>query len=334
MRELLKIAVSLLPVFLFLGGLVIFDSYKLVKLRAVLRAIALGCGVALAAYYANSWLLLNAGWSRAQFIRYVAPATEELLKALYLVYLIRGRRVGFMVDAAVYGFAVGAGFAFVENIFYLQTVAASNVFVWIVRGFGTAVMHGTTTAIFGILSQNRAERRGGATLLTFLPGLLAAMIVHAFYNHFFLPPILITMAFVVGLPMLAVVVFERSEQATRNWLGVGFDTDVDLLSMIISGNIGETRIGRYLQSLKARFPGEVVADMLCYLRIHLELAVRAKGTLLMRENGFKVELEPEIKAKFEELKYLEKSLGKTGKLAILPILHTSHRDLWQIYMLN
>jgi hypothetical protein len=74
--------------------------------------------------------------------------------------------------------------------------------------------------------------------------------------------------------------------------------------------------------------------MLCLLRIHVELAMRAKGTLLMHGAGFRLAIDQEIKEKFDELKYLEKSIGKTGQLAIAPFLHTSSRDLWQLYMLG
>ena len=44
------------------------------------------------------------------------------MKAAFIVVLIARRRVGFLVDAAVQGFAVGAGFAVVENIEYLRTL--------------------------------------------------------------------------------------------------------------------------------------------------------------------------------------------------------------------
>ncbi|MEK6571657.1 MAG: hypothetical protein AABZ61_09815, partial [Bacteroidota bacterium] len=87
-------------------------------------------------------------------------------------------------------------------------------------------------------------------------------------------------------------------------------------------------------SLKNRFPGELVADMLCLLRLQVELSIRAKGILLMREAGFRVTPDPEIKEKFTELAYLEKSIGKTGQLAILPFIHTSSRELWQLHMLG
>ena len=74
--------------------------------------------------------------------------------------------------------------------------------------------------------------------------------------------------------------------------------------------------------------------MLCLMRLHLELSIRAKGMMLMRETGFRVDPDAEVKARFEELKYLEKSIGKTGMLAMSPVLHMSDHDLWQLHMLG
>ncbi|MEE9288941.1 MAG: hypothetical protein V3U69_05055, partial [Bacteroidota bacterium] len=68
--------------------------------------------------------------------------------------------------------------------------------------------------------------------------------------------------------------------------------------------------------------------------IHVELYLRAKGILLMRQTGFETAPDPETRARFEELTFLEKSIGKTGKLAIHPLLHTSSRNLWQLHFLG
>jgi len=38
--------------------------------------------------------------------------------------------------------------------------------------------------------------------------------------------------------------------------------------------------------------------------------------------------------KFAELGYLEKSVGRTGLLALHPVLRTRRRDLWQLYLLG
>ena len=55
---------------------------------------------------------------------------------------------------------------------------------------------------------------------------------------------------------------------------------------------------------------------------------------MMRENGFEAPVDDETRAKFTEMRYLEGSIGKTGLLAIHPMLHMSHKDLWQLYMLD
>jgi RsiW-degrading membrane proteinase PrsW (M82 family) len=329
-----NVAVALLPVFLFLGLLVFLDSFKLVSLRSVLVALLAGALAALAGAQANGWLLDTTGLPTHAFSRYVAPLVEETVKALWVVILLRRGRVGFLVDAAILGFAVGAGFALVENVEYLRALAEPRVFLWLARGFGTAILHGATTAVFALLAKMLADRHPGRPIFALVPGLLAAAFVHSLYNHFLVSPLLAAGVILVGLPLLVVAVFERSEQATRDWLGVGFDSDLELFESIVSGQALATRLGEYLRSLKARFPGEAVADMLCLLRIHAELAIRAKGLLLAREAGLEAPVGDDVRANLLELRYLEKSIGRTGLLALKPVLRESARDVWQVYFLE
>jgi RsiW-degrading membrane proteinase PrsW (M82 family) len=331
---LIKILISVLPVIIFLIALIFLDSYKLVRFRFVLTAIGMGFIAAIACLIINNDLQGLLKWEAAQYSRYIAPLIEELFKASFIVYVIRSKRVGFLVDVAILGFALGTGFAIFENLYKLTSLSESNMILWIVRGFGTAIMHGGTTGVFAVISKSLSERRGSEASWVYLPGFLLVVLIHSIYNHFFLAPTLSAAVLVIGLPLIMFVVYRRSETATQNWLGVGFDTDKDLLEMITTGNIEQTHLGQYLLSLKERFAGEVVADMLCLLRLHLELSIRAKAILLLRENGFDVPPDPTVQAKFDELKYLEKSIGRTGRFAIMPVLRWSSRDLWQLHMLG
>jgi RsiW-degrading membrane proteinase PrsW (M82 family) len=43
-------------------------------------------------------------------------------------------RIGFLVDAAIFGFTVGSGFAVIENLYYLEQVPDAGRGTWIVRG--------------------------------------------------------------------------------------------------------------------------------------------------------------------------------------------------------
>lgn len=323
---------ALLPVLLFIGLLLLLDSFKLVRLRAVLQAIAVGGLSAVAAALLNEALLDRLDLGLAVFTRYLAPVIEEALKAAWVVFLIRRQRVGFLVDSAILGFAVGAGFALVENVDYLRNLPQAGLSLWFARGCGTAILHGATTATVAVLAKDRHDRRPG--IAAFLPGLAAATLIHSLFNHFVLPPLLSALVILATLPLLLVFIFDRSEKTTRAWLGSEFDGELAMLQGILNGGVAGTRTGAYLESLKTRFPGEIVADMLCLLQIHLELSLRAKGILMAREAGLDMPIGEDAVANLKELAYLEGQIGRTGLLAMKPILALGSRELWQIRMLQ
>ena len=326
MIEFIKFAVSLMPVFVFLIALIFLDSFKLISLQSIFICIIAGCVSAVIGMTFNNLFIVRLSFDVGSFSRFIAPIIEELLKSIYLVYLFKTKRIGFTVDATIYGFALGAGFAVIENIYYLNTLTNATVFLWILRGFGTAIMHGSTVAIMAMISNCLANRRQSTSVIILIPGLITAIIIHIIFNLFFLPPVYYTIIILIVFPSLIAVVFNQSENATRNWLGIGMDADVELLEIITEGQVTTTNIGKYLNSFQSKFNKVVIADMLCYLRIYLELAVGAKG--------YNIAPDLEIKSKLEELKYLEKSIGKTGLLAISPLLHSSNRDVWQLYLLR
>ena len=327
-------AAALLPVVLFLAALIWLDSYKLVRPRAVLLTIAGGLAAALASWAVNDRLIFGAVFEVDTYARYVAPPIEETAKALIVMALIRASRIGFLVDAAIYGFAVGTGFALAENVLWLHALGGSYVALWLLRGCGTAMMHGGTTAIFAIVAKSMHERRGLPGGTAYLPGWVLAVVIHSAYNHFFLSPALSALVILLTLPLLLWLVFATSERSLEEWLRVGFDADSQLLEMIRRGEVADTKVGQYLHALTAHFPGAVVADMLCYLRIRVELSLRAKALLIMREHGFAVATDRADRERLAELGYLEKSIGRAGRLALAPFVRTSGKELWQITMLG
>lgn len=334
MTIVLGAAVSILPVLVFLGLLVLIDSYKLVSLRAVLLSVLAGVLAAVLGYAINVTLRPALGLDFSHYSRYVAPVVEETLKAAFVIYLLRQHKVGFVVDAAIHGFAIGAGFALLENLIYLSVNPGAPPWTWVVRGFGTAIMHGGTTAILAMVSRTLLNRTAGFRLRLLVPGLLLAAGLHSLYNHFLLNPILATAVIVLVFPLVAVVVFQQSERAARAWVGEGFDSDQELLKAVNEGRVSGTPVGKYIATLREHFAPEVIVDMLCLLRLRAELAIRVKGILLMREAGFEPPPDATVKDKLRELRYLERSIGKTGLVALHPFLHTSTRDLWQLTVLE
>jgi hypothetical protein len=233
----------------------------------------------------------------------------------------------------VQGFAIGTGFALVENATYLRDFGDAPLMLWAVRGLGTGVLHGATTAMAGIIAKAVADRYPRVRL-PIVPGVAFAVIIHSIYNHLLAYPAAGAVITLLALPVVVVAVFERSEQATREWVGAGLDLDLTLLQLVISDGFQATRFGTYLRALPSHFEGVVVADMFCLLRIELELAVQAKAWLIAHQAGLDLPVDDDLRASLAERDYLQRSIGRTGLLALEPLRVTSHRDYWHRHLLS
>src|SRR5215471_2693111 len=310
------------------------DTFKLAHWTTIVEAIVWGVVAALICDAAYDVLARLPWLSDSAQVRYVAPILEETAKALFIVYMLLRRRVGFLVDSTVLGFAVGCGFALAENIAFLRTLGQATPLLWLVRGFGTAILHGALTSTFAMVTKTTIDRRGVRGGLAFLPGLALVVAIHSGFNHLLLPPLEMTALMLVIMPVLVLVVFQRSEHATREWVVSGLDLDIELLQLIASDVFGATRFGTYLDSLKTRFPRHVVVDMFCLLRVELELAIQAKALLLAAEAGLNAPAHPDAAAALEETACLRRSIGWTGLVALRPLHVTTDRDGWHRHVLT
>lgn len=329
---LLNAAIALLPACLFLLLLVVLDSFKLVRASSVAAAIAWGAAAALIAIPITGMVERALGLSTFALVRYAGPPIEETLKLAGVAFLLARRRVGFLVDAAVFGFAIGTGFSLVENLVYLRVLDQTGTLTWVVRGLGTAILHGGTTSVAAMLAKALVDRSPERLARALGAGWAPAVLVHSAFNHLLLPPLASTALLLIVLPLLMLVVFERSEAATRDWVVAGLDLDLEVLNLITSDAFTFTRFGTYLHELRERFPGPVVMDMFCLLRLELELSVQAKALILMRKAGLNIPPHPDIAEGLRELRHLRQSVGTTGMLALAPLHVTSHRDDWHRFL--
>lgn len=330
----LRVLFGFVPVAALLAALRAMDAFQLVRVRDVVRTLALGAFAAVLAMGANETLARFLHLSTQSLSRYAAPCVEETLKALVLLVLLRRRHIGFLVDAGIHGFAVGAGFALAENFHFWMARPDAGFAVWLVRGCGTAVMHAGAGAILALLAKAAADRSGGDRIDQWVPGLVLAVGVHSLFNHFVLSPLLSAVGIALVAPPIVVAVFRWAVRQTQGSLHRGFDADSELLGLLLSGRVSDSPVGKYLESLRERFRGEVVVDLLCYLRIRLELSLHLKGLLFLREAGFAPEPDVQIGEKLRELSFLEKSIGATGRLALAPFLADGALASWQLALLR
>jgi protease PrsW len=329
----LEAPIALAPTLVFLFVLDQLDSFRLVSLRAAASTLIAGGLLAVAGYFINDVAMDLTGADIKTYTRYGAPILEEALKAAVIVYLFARARIGFLIDAAIMGFAVGTGFAFVENLYYLYTFPEANIGTWVARGFGTAMMHGGATAIFAVLAQTWTERHTKFEPALYLPGLAAAILLHAAFNHILANPILATAAVLLLVPAILLVAFAKSEHKIHDWLIHDYESHEHLLATM-NIEFAHSEAGRFISEVADKFKGTDAADIFAYMRLHAELVLRAEKVLLSREVGTREVVTVDDTEGFRRLHELERKIGRTALMALWPHLHYSRQELAELYELE
>lgn len=337
---LLKAFIALAPVVLLLVVFDRLDAFNLISAREIAFMLVAGGAIAGFSFFAN-WRVMDGfpiGFSA--YSRYVSPLIEECLKAAPIIFLFAQNRIGFKVDAAIAGFAVGAGFSVIENIWYLFTITDANVSAWLVRGFGTAIMHGSATAIFAIVSHEMTEQQAEGSAahyrfkpLLFVPGLLVAIAIHSTFNHFPHQPLVIMALTLLLAPTTIFLALIRSDRATQQWLAADRAAHEHLLAEIRAGHFAQTPRGRAINVIASRL-GDKADDARAYVELKTELILRAEELIHAAQAGQPTPLCDDDRTKFAKFETLELTLGKTTLAALATPLGFTRNDLWELSRLH
>jgi RsiW-degrading membrane proteinase PrsW (M82 family) len=330
----LKAIIALLPVIVLVIVLFRLDSHRLLGTHFMIRIFVAGCLSAVVCSLLNALAIEYIALDFTRYSRYVAPLIEEAVKASIIVYLFRTNRIGFLIDAGILGFTVGAGFSFIENIYYLHMASDAHYGVWMVRGFGTAIMHGGATALFAIVAETMTERHLKMNPLLYIPGLIVAFLLHAIFNHFPISPVLSTVVTLLILPTILFLLFERNETTIHNFLELDFATHKRLLKQIEHGEFTGCEAGRFLKDMQDKLAAPVAEEMMHYFRLHTELVLSAESILLAREQGIDMEIGNQIQRRLVEMHKLEKHIGRAGLRTLRPHLQFTAKDMWEIHLLE
>lgn len=338
---LLKAAIALGPVVVLLFVFDRLDVFNLIPMRTILLLLVVGGLVAGLTFVANVRVLDGFPMGFSDFSKYVAPVLEESLKAIPVMVLFALNRIGFKLDAAIAGFAIGAGFSMVENLWYLQQLGDANVSAWLVRGFGTAVMHGSATAMFALISHEMTENQaeGAAAryrfnFFLFMPGLLIAILIHGAFNQFPNQPVLVMGATLLLAPAILFLTLSRSERATQKWLKADEATHRQALADIRAGTFAETDAGLAIRNMANRVRAGAYADALAYVELKTELVLRAEELIHASQAGEAAQPGDAEREQFGKLAGLETKLGRSLVAAIGTRLNFSRNDLWELERLR
>lgn len=328
---------ALFPVLVLLAIFVWLDAFKLMSLKEILILLLLGGLGALAAWPVAGRFLDTLPIGFNSYSRYVAPSIEEAIKAVLIVLLFRLNRIGYKLDAVISGFAIGAGFSVVENIFYLVRFPDYGAGTWLVRGLGTAVMHGTTLAIVAATAHEFAERETRASagefdfhLWWFLPGYFIAVAIHTAFNQFPDRPLVAMMGAIIIAPIVLIGIFHFGTEEAQKWLATEYAEHQMQLEALRAGHWPESPSGRKIAALAERLDPETAERLRRYWELQAYLVVEAEETMIEEANGDASFDKSQIRAAFTELAALRKAIGRSTFTAFNALLPFSRNDQWEV----
>ena len=334
--ELTNWSVALVPVLVMLMMFIWLDVFKLMTTWETLGLLALGGITALIAYPISGVFLDQLPLGYSNYSRFAAPWIEEFIKGLAIVGLFYFNRIGFKLDAVISGFAIGAGFSVVENIVYLTRFPDLAPSTWMVRGLGTAVMHGCAVAILAATAHEFAERETRGTvadfnfnLLWFIPGFLGAVAVHTAFNQFPGQPMIALISTLAIAPFLIMGMFRFGAVEAQQWLSHEREVHRVALAAWQSGSYPGDDSGRRIAALVARSDPATGVSIREYCEQLTFLAWTAEDALHDQVDDVS-KVEVEAGAAFDRLEALKHALGCASFAALKPLLPFSRNDYWEI----
>lgn len=334
--EILDWSVALVPVLLMALVFTWLDVFKLMSPWEMIACLLLGMFAALVAWPVSGRMLDTLPMGYSTYSRLVAPWIEEGLKALAIALLFLTNRIGFKLDAIISGFAIGAGFSVIENIFYLARFPELTTAVWLVRGLGTAVMHGATMAVLAAIAHELAERsmrRQGVhrfNPLWLVPGYVVASLIHVTFNHFPSRPMEVMVVTLVLAPIVMIGLMRFGERETHAWLIEDRDGHRRWLAEWQAGGFPSDASGQRIAALAGRAKPHEAALIRDYCLLKTELVLAAEEELLDGDRKLGDGDSERLRASFARLAAIKDQIGRTGFAALKPLLPFSANDDWEL----
>ncbi|HEX5258991.1 MAG TPA: PrsW family glutamic-type intramembrane protease [Sphingomicrobium sp.] len=328
---------ALVPVLALLAMFVWLDAFKLMSFgEVILLLIAGGIGAGIAWPIAGRFLdALPIGFST--YSRFVAPWIEEAIKAGIMILLFRLNRIGYKLDAVISGFAIGAGFSVVENVIYLIRFPDYGAGTWLVRGVGTAVMHGTTLAILAAVAHELAERETREAagdfdfrLWWFLPGYLIAVAIHTAFNQFPDRPLVAMLGAIIFAPIALIGIFYFGAAEAERWLVAERGEHRSQIETLRAGRWPDSAAGRKIAALAERLGPEATTRIRRYWELRAWLVAEAEETMMEEAAGDAEFDAAEVRAALAELDGLRRALGRSTFTALNALLPFSRNDDWEV----
>ncbi len=266
-------------------------------------------------------------------VRFVAPALEETLKGLVLIYLVRRPQFTYVVDGAIYGFAAGIGFAVIENWDYVLSNLDQALMVALGRVISTNLVHGTGSAIVGIGFGWARFSKGAGRVGRVLAALPIAMALHIGFNNLVTrneSGLLIVYAAVVGIVGVGIIILaiRRGIADQKVWI----EEELGMADRVTDGEAAIVHqisdVDKILEPLALRFGNEKAEEIEKFLFMQAQLGIKRKTLEKLQDEKLieatKIEM-AQIREKMDESR---RAVGQYTMMYLRSIFPEDDSPLW------
>jgi hypothetical protein len=258
---------------------------------------------------------------------------EEVLKSLILFFLIRRSKFTYFVDAVIYGFAIGIGFAIVENYEYLLGHSDTALSIAIGRVLSTNLIHAACSATIGIGLGLVRFQHGLGKVIYSLSSYTVAILLHLGFNNLVTrldSALLLLYAAVVGFSatIFIVVVIRRGLMEEKHWIE-------EKLGMIDRVTAGEAAIvNRWedsktiLEPLKLRFGTQKTAQIERFLLAQARLGILRKTLDKIPDENTRASVREEMAEVRQEMDKARREVGTYCMIYVRDIFPETSNALW------
>jgi RsiW-degrading membrane proteinase PrsW (M82 family) len=268
-------------------------------------------------------------------LRFSAPIVEEILKGTILLYLIRRANFNYFVDGAIYGFAIGIGFAIFENYEYVLSRPDAALMLAIGRVLSTNLVHATGSATIGIgLGIARFDRSSRRLLILFSSLAMAIGLHMAFNNLVTRVNSNLQLLYAAGIGFAGaafiVTIIHRGLREEKSWIE-------EKLGATDRVTIGETAIVNRLRDVQdilspvaQRFGPQKADEIEKFLTIQAQLGIKRKilEKVQAQDGNSSETLEAEIEQLRTRMDEARRSVGAYCMLYLRNIFPEDTSPLW------
>jgi RsiW-degrading membrane proteinase PrsW (M82 family) len=182
MQIALAVLLALLPSLFWLWTIVRHDDHEREPWPMVAAAFVAGGAATFGVLWTRPWLEAGCAPLTPALDAFVVTAlAEEAWKALAFLPFLLARETDEPLDGAVYGAAVGLGFATLENVFF--THATGDWLLLLQRASTATLLHAAASGCLGLAcAEGKLRRFGFGTVAWFALGFAIAIGAHGCYD--------------------------------------------------------------------------------------------------------------------------------------------------------